>query len=122
MIAILIIPGALKPIAEQAVQQLSPASEGETFSIGLIPAGAGDTTPPTHWACMPGVDQEALGKIAFLVASPPFAGVSHLVSCEITETLAQFSVLCDQLQLKQRPDPATEHRTCPTCGQPRGVA
>jgi hypothetical protein len=116
MVAIVIIPDALKALAERAVKQLSPASQGEAFSIRLFPVDADSSAKPTHWACLPGVSEETLQQISKLVASPPFAGVSNLATCEADQTAEQFTELCDKLGLQQQPEPI-DRGMCPTCGQ-----
>jgi hypothetical protein len=116
MVAIIIIPDALKPFAEQAVKQLSPHSEGESFSVRLFPVDADGAAKPTHWACMPIISEEVHQQIAKLVSSPPFAGVSHLATCEVDDTLEQFAALCNKLGLRQQVD--LDHpEVCPACGQ-----
>ena len=88
MVALVIIPEALKARAEAAVSQLSPLSVGESFSV---PLGAIAEGPVTHWGCLPIVNEETYQRIHQLLIHIASEGGWSLVACDDTEIEAAFS-------------------------------
>lgn len=104
MLAIVIIPHSLKSLAEQAVRQLAPQSEGESFTVPLCPVGQEAITPnslPTHWACLPVVSTEVAEQIHRLLSSAPFLGQGALVTCDPDEAVESFRLICAEWKLVQ---------------------
>ncbi len=80
MVAIVIVPSALKLLAERAVRQLAPESAGESFIVPLV--SIGQAGPASHWACLPIVSAATLEQIRQMVQNRPFAPSSVLASSE----------------------------------------
>lgn len=88
MVAIIIIPASLKPLAEQCVATLSPLSVGESL---MIPLGLSPDGPVTHWASLPITSEEVAQQLELLARSPDFAGASVSL-CEVDTVPATFAV------------------------------
>ena len=103
MVAIIIIPTALKAVAEKCTAQLSPGSEGDSFIVPLWPAGKLDGEP-THWASLPGVSDETWEQIRNLANSYPFLGIAYVTSCENDECAEAFAKTLEQYSLSKAED------------------
>ena len=100
MLAIVIIPESLKSLAEKAVRQLAPQSEGESFSVPLCPVGQESATSlPTHWASLPLVSAEVAEQIHRLLSSSPFLGQGALVTCDPDQAVESFRLICAEWRL-----------------------
>ncbi len=101
MVAIIIVPGSLKPAAEKCVAMVSPGSVGESLTIPLGPIGKTDG-PPTHWASLPIVSDEALEQLGKLSRSPMFAGQAFVTTCEVERVPEAFAAQLESLGLERR--------------------
>ena len=103
MVAIIIVPAALKSLAEKCTAQLSPGSVGDSFIVPLWPAGKLDGEP-TQWASLPGVSDEAWEQIQKLASSPPFLSVTHVSHCESEDCASAFAEALERLGLARSVD------------------
>ena len=94
MVAIVIIPDALKALAEAAVLQLAPLSVGESFTVPLVSNVGPPSALPTHWASLPIVSAGTAEQIQQLLSSTPFQGQCGVVICDPDRAVDEFRRLC----------------------------
>lgn len=98
MVAVMVIPAALKAGAEAAVAAVYLDCVGGVFTC---PLSANGTELVTHWAAAPIVEDVVLANIQAMAATEPFASTSVLELCEPLSTASTMRTVLQSLNLQQ---------------------
>ena len=105
MVCMMIIPEAMREVANAAAAQIDPTSEGETFVKPLRLIGSTETT---HRYSGPNlVDESVIAAVRQLAQSPAFAGgIYH--ECDPCHVRAEFLQLLAANELEEIPAETSE--------------
>lgn len=96
MVAVIVIPAALKAGAEAAVAMVYPGCVGGVFTCPLSVDGA---EPVTHWGAATIVADDVMESIEYMATQEPFASLAHLRTCEPISAADTFKTLRTELGL-----------------------
>ncbi|MFO1005266.1 MAG: hypothetical protein U0929_04845 [Planctomycetaceae bacterium] len=100
MVCTMIIPDAIKPLAEATAAALDPLSEGVAFATPLRLVGS---TTVTHWSCSPNLtDTSVIAAIRTFAASQQFAGGIYY-ECPADNVRNEYLALVNRNGLEENP-------------------